>query len=368
MSGARGVLLVALLVVAVGGVALVAGPPSGPASESTAAAAGPDGGSTSADATATPTTTFPPGTGPDGVTEPAALVTAHRRALLDDRFTLVAEQTRRSTGTAGTADGTSRRRVRAAVDPDEGRYRVRTTWSSASERGRADEWAGGDADRAIRRSRWRPVDPEATASGSASFADSSALEGTAPTYSTTRAADPAALTYTRWVEPLLARGSFSLAAVEEADGDRRRRYVYTADEYVPAEGERVEADRLGYDATLVVDPSGRILSFRATVVRVETTTLGATRRVSGVTYRLVAAGDPAVGPRRPAWVGADRGGSEPGDDPTDAEAERVGDVGADGREAVATTVETTGDPNRRPDTRRIADGDDTRIGAGGPGR
>jgi hypothetical protein len=365
MSGRRGALLVALLVVAAGGVAVVAGPPFPSGSEPTAAAAGPDGspastGDATATATATPARSFPPGTGPDGIEDPTALVTAHRRALLDDRFRLVAERTRRSTGTAGTATGTTRRRVRAAVAPDDGRYRVRSTWSSASERGRADEWAGPDADRAIKRSRWRPVDPATTASGSASLATSGDLEGTAPTYSTTPAAAPAALTYTRWIESLLARGSFALAALEEADGTRGRRYVYTADEYVPADGERVEADRLGYDATLVVDARGRILSFRATVVRVETTTLGATRRVSGVSYRLVAAGGPDAGPRRPAWVGTDRDGDGTG--AGDAGALGAGSRGGvDRRVAVATAAAATGGADRQAGTRREAG--EERIGA-----
>jgi hypothetical protein len=267
----------------------------------------------------------------DGVDDPAALLAANRRALLTDGFEIAVERSRRST----LGNEAKRTRVHVTAAPGAGRYRVQANWTSRIERGRSDTWAGPNASREVVRTLWRTVDDDAGGTGGAADTGD-AFAGVEPRVTRTRRAVPTSLTYTRWVEPLLTRGDFGLATVERRSG--RRAYVYTADEYVPVAAERVEADQLGYDATLVVDEAGRIHSFRATVVRVETTSLGTRRTVASVAYRLVGTG-PEAQPVRPWWL------DRVGDDAVDVAGADVGTAAVEsGRAARSSPVGSDDDP------------------------
>jgi hypothetical protein len=198
------------------------------------------------------------------------------------------------------------RALRAVVAGGGDRFRVRQRVLTDDGCKVVDRWSNGST--VLTRQR-RADAPTVTDGGVGTVAgDGAGRPGGDARADTTRRSlsSVAAPTSAAAIERMLARGNYTLAAVQS--GDSGRRFVLVADEYVPGPDGAVEADRVGMSARAVVDASGRVRSLQATVVRTEWSRLGTTRRVRSVSYRAVAVG---VGPGtvpQPEWLAAEADG------------------------------------------------------------
>jgi hypothetical protein len=261
-----------------------------------------------------PSATRPPGVSASGVDDPAALAAAHRRATADAGFVLVARTTVRQRGPP-VLDGPDNRTrtVRVVAAPGLARYRERRRTLDADGCLAVDRWSNGSV--ATRRRVATSGSTAADSTGDAAGDDPTAGSGDADRRVDYGPAPPTAaapdLTLASVLERTLPRADYALVAVRTVangsdDGTAGRRYVLSADDYVPRSDEAVEADRIGLSSRLVVDGRGRVRALQATVVRNEWTKWGQSRRVRSVSYRLVAVGvGPAAVPR-PTWLGAAR--------------------------------------------------------------
>jgi predicted small secreted protein len=251
----------------------------------------------------------PPGVDGDGLANASALLDAHRSALAASGFAVAVRVTNRSVGRTSLGPGGNRTVARRAVAaPGVVRYRDRRRTVTPSGCRAVDRWSNGSV--GVRRS---VLAPRPNLTGGPSPGGRAPLAaGSDPTVAY-RAASPtvpaAAATGTTRLGRPLRRGNYSLTAVR-GDATRTPRYVLVATGYVPGPDEAVEADRVGFDAAVVVDARGRVLRLQATTVRVERNAWGVSRRVHTVSYRLLATGGTTV--PRPEWLVAGGAGGAGG--------------------------------------------------------